>query len=64
LDSKKVHDGFVERGSGIGTSYNGVIPALRIDYILADKGLKQLAYKRVKPTFSDHFAVFSKLQVE
>ena len=64
LDSKKVNDGFVERGSGIGTSYNGVIPALRIDYILADKGLKQLAYKRVKPTFSDHFAVFSKLQVE
>ena len=64
MNSDKVKDGFTERGAGIGTSYNGVIPALRIDYILADKGLDQLEYKRIKPTFSDHFAIFSKLQVE
>jgi hypothetical protein len=64
MNSDRVQDGFTERGSGLGTSYNGVIPALRIDYILADKGLEQLEYKRIKPTFSDHFAIFSKLQVE
>ena len=64
MNSDKVQDGFTKRGAGIGTSYNGVIPALRIDYILADKGLDQLEYKRIKPTFSDHFAIFSKLQVE
>lgn len=64
MDSGKLQDGFVERGSGIGTTYNGVIPALRIDYILADKQFEQLEYKRLKPTFSDHFAIFSTVQVE
>ncbi|MFZ1750543.1 MAG: endonuclease/exonuclease/phosphatase family protein [Saprospiraceae bacterium] len=55
-------DAFRERGLGIGTTYAGKIPLLRIDYIFADNTLEVAEFKIIKDRFSDHFAVTSTLQ--
>lgn len=50
-------DSFVESGSGISNSYDGILPTLRIDYIFHDERFKSVNYKREKVKYSDHFPV-------
>lgn len=51
-------DGFTKQGKGLGFSFRGNIPFLRIDYILADNRLHFQNYQTVKAlTYSDHFPV-------
>ena len=50
-------DSFVERGSGIGTTYGGSIPGLRIDYVLADTSFTITHHNVLKMPYSDHYAV-------
>lgn len=50
-------DAFKRRGSGLGTTFAGKIPGLRIDYVLADPQLSVLDAE-VRPTqYSDHYPV-------
>ncbi|MEO6301543.1 MAG: endonuclease/exonuclease/phosphatase family protein [Bacteroidia bacterium] len=55
--SKNMQDAFVEKGTGFGKTYAGKWPQFRIDYILHDKSLKCVNYKRNDETFTDHFAI-------
>ncbi len=57
-------DSFAEQGSGFGTTFAGKIPALRIDYILADDHFEILNHKIIKEDFSDHYPVKSILKLE
>jgi len=50
-------DSFCEQGIGLGTTYAGNIPALRIDYILTDKVFQIGDYERYTFDFSDHYGV-------
>lgn len=50
-------DAFAEAGSGIGTTYAGKIPMLRIDYILVDNDFEVEAFHVLKEPFSDHYPV-------
>ncbi len=50
-------DSFMEKGRGVGTTFAGKIPALRIDYILAGKEFKVLEHKILKKEYSDHYPV-------
>jgi len=59
--SDGLHDSFRCAGSGIGTSFNGVIPALRIDYILAKKDFDIYTHKIIKKGHSDHYPIISTL---
>lgn len=54
-------DSFKESGSGIGTTYAGVIPALRIDYILADERLDVVDHRILKENYSDHYPISAKI---
>lgn len=56
-----LQDAFLEAGAGIGITYSGPIPALRIDYILADGVFQVLSCRRGGPSFSDHRPVVSEL---
>jgi endonuclease/exonuclease/phosphatase family metal-dependent hydrolase len=56
-------DAFVESGRGFGNTYNGIIPLLRIDYILHGKNLKSADFKVTKENLSDHFPVSCRLQL-
>lgn len=60
--SKMGNDAFKERGFGIGTTYAGKIPLLRIDYIFADDRLNVATFDIIKDNFSDHYAVSSELE--
>jgi len=59
--SKKLQDSFVERGFGLGASYAGGLPALRIDYILTHKDFVIYTHHLQKQALSDHYAISSKV---
>lgn len=60
--TKRLNDSFEKSNVGIGSTYAGRLPGLRIDYILVDKALKIKNHKVLKETFSDHYPVTSTLQ--
>ena len=56
--TKKLSDGFTQQGRGVGISFRGYIPFLRIDYILADASLQFQDYRTVRTLkYSDHYPV-------
>lgn len=57
-------DSFCEQGLGIGTTYAGRIPALRIDYILTDKVFEIGNYERFQYDFSDHYGVGAEVRLQ
>lgn len=61
LLSKNLNDSFLKKGNGLGTTFGGRIPALRIDYIFVDPELTLVNHKVIKDKFSDHFPVLSKI---
>ena len=50
-------DGFVKAGRGIGRTYAGKLPLLRIDYVWANEQIQPMSFKRIKHRGSDHFPV-------
>ncbi|NJN77918.1 MAG: endonuclease/exonuclease/phosphatase family protein [Saprospiraceae bacterium] len=57
-----LQDNFVKKGRGSGTTYNGNIPFLKIDYILSDNRFNVLETKILKRyDDSDHFPIFSRI---
>lgn len=50
-------DSFTKAGSGIGTTYAGKLPMLRIDYIFVDNDFEVNAFDILKENFSDHYPV-------
>ena len=59
--SKNLQDTFQEKGRGIATTYSGSIPALRIDYILADSRFDVNDFKIFKNDYSDHYPILAKM---
>ncbi len=50
-------DAFTESGRGMGNTYTGRLPGLRIDYILHDKTYKAYNFTRDKIKLSDHYPI-------
>ena len=50
-------DGFLLGSWGLGTTYAGPLPFLRIDYIFHDAKFKNYGFQRILQTFSDHHAL-------
>lgn len=63
LFSNILNDGFKERAAGIGTTYGGTIPVLRIDYIWTDPKFQVNSHKIIRENFSDHYPVISRIQL-
>ena len=59
--SKNLKDAFQEAGRGLGVTYAGNIPGLRIDYILPDKKFKVFNCRVDKVPYSDHYPVVSEI---
>lgn len=62
--SKGLNDAFYEKGTGIGTTYSGRIPFLRIDYIFSSPSIKARKFQVLKENFSDHYAVAALFSLE
>jgi len=50
-------DSFLEKGSGIGTTYIGDFPSYRIDYVFHHENLECSSFKIKKVKFSDHYPI-------
>ena len=55
--SEGLEDAFVKTGFGFGRTYNGKLPALRIDYILMSPEFKINNYEMSKIELSDHYPI-------
>lgn len=61
--SKNKKDAFVKKGKGYGNTYNGKLPAMRIDYILCDTAFQIYHFEIGKINQSDHYPVMSTLSL-
>jgi len=61
--NKTLNDCFLDKGWGISPTYNGMIPLLRIDYVLHDTSFQTLAYRRLTQAYSDHYPVITELNL-
>ena len=63
--TQKLTDSYKEAGKGFfGSTYDGVLPNYRIDYILYDKHFKVFTYKKSQITFSDHYPITGLVMVD
>jgi endonuclease/exonuclease/phosphatase family metal-dependent hydrolase len=59
-----LQDAFLQQGYGLGRTFRGLSPTLRIDYILADRRFAVQQFKRVKKDYSDHYMLVTDLQLQ
>lgn len=58
-----LQDGFRRKGYGAGTTFAGLLPTLRIDYILAGREFQLKEYRKFKKDFSDHYPVLCRMEL-
>ncbi|RPD44259.1 endonuclease/exonuclease/phosphatase family protein [Paracnuella aquatica] len=59
---KGMQDAFLRKGFGIGRTYSGISPTLRIDYILTSKSFEVVQFQRIVRQLSDHYALVTDLK--
>lgn len=59
-----MQDAFLEKGFGIGRTFTGISPTLRIDYILADKRFAIQQFKRITKKLSDHYMLVADVELK
>ncbi len=57
-------DAFKERGFGIGTTYAGIIPLLRIDYIFTDPRFQVTQFDIIRRKVSDHYPIKASIIID
>lgn len=55
----ELQDSFRKTGNGLGTTFAGNIPLLRIDYLMFSDQFEIVDHHVVKPTMSDHYPILS-----
>jgi endonuclease/exonuclease/phosphatase (EEP) superfamily protein YafD len=54
---KGLQNAFTQKGSGLGRTFSGIAPTLRIDNIFADKRFTINQFVRDSKKISDHFPI-------
>jgi endonuclease/exonuclease/phosphatase family metal-dependent hydrolase len=62
--SNHLVDQFKKKGLGIGSTYAGAVPGLKIDYIFADEIFEPLDHTILRTAISDHFPVLSTMKIK
>jgi endonuclease/exonuclease/phosphatase family metal-dependent hydrolase len=62
--SKEMNNGFREKGSGFGVTYNGAFPNFQIDYIFTSPEFSVKNYLIIDKKLSDHFPVRTDLELK
>ncbi|GAB4093784.1 endonuclease/exonuclease/phosphatase family protein [Flaviaesturariibacter terrae] len=57
-----LQDAFLEKGFGVGRTYNALAPTLRIDYIFTTPDFEVLQFQRIARDLSDHYMLVADLQ--
>ena len=58
------YDAFIKSGHGIGATYAGKLPWLRIDYIWINEHVKSLSYNMIDFKGSDHYPIMMKFKAD
>lgn len=58
----RLSDTFRDRGSGLGFTYNGGFPPVRIDGVFRSADLRTLSHRRIRTDISDHYPVMVALE--
>lgn len=61
---KGLKDAFISAGQGTGSTYQGIFPYFRIDYIFHDNQFKPLLFERVETQLSDHFPILCVFEIQ
>lgn len=59
-----LQDAFINKGFGVGRTFTGISPTLRIDYIFTTKDFSILQFNRVAKNLSDHYMLVADLQLK
>lgn len=62
--SKGLVDTFKEKGKGIGSTFAGNIPALKIDYILVSPDIEVVSHQIDRVLFSDHYPLSAEIRLD
>lgn len=57
-----MQDAFLKKGFGIGRTFSGIFPTLRIDYIFADRQFDVLQFTRILRRYSDHYPIIADIR--
>lgn len=60
----ELKDAFRESGAGMGDTYNGRLPSLRIDYIFHDKDFRSYQFTRHRIDYSDHYPISTIIETD
>ena len=60
---KGMNNAFVEKGSGLGRTFSGISPVLRIDNIFVDEKYDVLQFQLIKKKLSDHFPIITDVKM-
>ena len=59
---KGMKNAFVEKGNGLGRTFTGISPTLRIDNIFVDKRWGVQQFIRVQKKLSDHYPIITDIK--
>jgi endonuclease/exonuclease/phosphatase family metal-dependent hydrolase len=57
-----LQDAFLEKGLGVGRTFNALAPTLRIDFIFTTSDFRVLQFKRIARNLSDHYMLVADLE--
>ncbi len=61
--ARGMQNAFVEKGSGLSRTFDGIAPTLRIDNIFVDSNFTVTQYRRIKRSLSDHFPIVADIKL-
>ena len=62
--SKGLKDAFIDYGFGVGHTYNGNIPFIRIDYMLTTPNFNVQKFEIINNKISDHYPLYGEFSLE
>jgi endonuclease/exonuclease/phosphatase family metal-dependent hydrolase len=62
--SDNLQDAFLKKSFGVGRTFSGISPTLRIDYILAANNLSVLQFDRHVRKYSDHYMLVADFKIK
>lgn len=61
---QNLQDAFLKKGFGIGRTFSGLSPTLRIDYILATNDFEIQQFNRIVKNYSDHYLLVADVKLK
>lgn len=58
-----LQDAFLQKGLGIGRTFTGLAPTLRIDYVFVSSQFKVNSFRKINSDLSDHYPVITNLSL-